>query len=501
MGYAIRKEDMYDQGWRLNNLYKIKTKAGRVEPFRMNWAQQQMFEGMWYNNLVLKVRQIGSTTFWCLFGLDSAVFNPAYSVGINAHEREAAEDIFDRNIKFPYENLPESVRQTVPDSRDNIRQLKFSNDSMVVVGTSLRGGTYQLAIITEFGKTCAKFPAKAKEIVTGTLEAVGQGNVTVIESTAEGNEGYFYEYCQAAKALQDAGKKLTKADYRLHFLPWMHEPAYQLSGADTQATVIDASDNEYFDKIQDETGVSITPNQRAWYVKKKERLGPDVKREYPSTPGEAFEQSTEGTYYGHQIAVIRQRGQIGKLPIEPSVPINTYWDLGIDDFTAIWLHQHVGNRHHFVRYIENNGEPLQYYVNLLWEYKQQGYVFGKHYMPHDAANRRMNIGDTKSIEQHAVDLGLMPIAIINTNDLLAGIMETRNKLLTSWFDEEGCRRGIRRLENYRKEWNDRLATYHSRPRHDDNSHGADAMRIFAQGYRPLSGLDSDDYIPDAVNEY
>ena len=425
-------------------------------PFYMNWAQQQMFEDLWYNNLILKVRQIGSTSFWGIFGLDSALFNPGYAVGINAHERVAAGDIFERVIKFPYENLPGALKATVRSSKDNIRQLNFSNESSVVVGTSLRSGTYQLAIITEFGKTCAKFPAKAKEIITGTLEAVGQGNITVIESTAEGNEGYFYEYCQQARSMQDAKKKLTKADYRLHFLAWMYEPSYRLSDADTKATVIDAPDHQYFDKIQAELGIIIDNNQRTWYVKKKERLGPDVKREYPSTPGEAFEQSTEGTYYGHQISVIRQRGQIGKIPVEPSVPINTYWDLGVDDFTAIWLHQHVGNHHHFIAYIENNGEPLQHYVNELWKYKEKGYVFGKHYMPHDAANRRMNIGDTKSIEQHAIDLGLMPITIVNTSDLLAGIVEARNKLLVSWFDEENCQLGIRRLENYRKEWNERL---------------------------------------------
>ena len=37
--------------------------------------------------------------------------------------------------------------------------------------------------------------------------------------------------------------------------------------------------------------------QMAWYVKKSDTQLEDMKREYPSTPEEAFEATVEGAYY------------------------------------------------------------------------------------------------------------------------------------------------------------------------------------------------------------
>lgn len=45
--------------------------------------------------------------------------------------------------------------------------------------------------------------------------------------------------------------------------------------------------------------------------------------------------------------------------------------------------------------------------------------------------------------------------------------------------------GIQRLEKYRKEWNDRLQAYASKPLHDENSNGADAFQTGAWGKRYL----------------
>ena len=71
---------------------------------------------------------------------------------------------------------------------DNIRELSFSNGSRIAVGTSFRSGTLQFLHISEFGKICAKYPEKAREIVTGAIEALSIDGKLFIESTAEGNE-------------------------------------------------------------------------------------------------------------------------------------------------------------------------------------------------------------------------------------------------------------------------------------------------------------------------
>lgn len=477
---AIRRT-IADQAWRLDNLYFITNKDGKKIPFRMNWAQKAFFDEIHCNNLILKARQLGFSTFINLLQLDTSLFVPNTSCGVIAHNDDAAKELFRDNVKFPYDNLPDGVKSLSPAITDSAHQYRFKNGSSIRVATSMRSGTIQILHVSEFGKICAQFPHRAREIVTGSLETVGAGNLVIIESTAEGNDGYFYDYTQAAKAISDAGKAPGRADYRFFFFPWWKEPTYRL--ADPQ--ILSPSLLEYFGKVEAEIGVKLDQEQRNWYASKRAKLGDDCFREYPSTADEAFNVSIEGAYYIQQISKARQDGRIGKVPIDPRAPINTFWDIGIDDFTAIWVHQHIGKAHHFVGYHEGSGEPLQYYASLILDkYKKPGVVMGSHYFPHDAAKRDPKDGRTYADE--AEKLGLNPLKVVQTPDLLKGIQDVRDGLATAHFDEENCMQGIARLSAYRKDWNDRMGCFSNRPRHDDNSHGADALRMWAQGYKPAS---------------
>ncbi len=64
--------------------------------------------------------------------------------------------------------------------------------------------------------------------MTGSLNTVAEDQVVVVESTAEGREGNFYSMCQEAKKVKESGRKLTKMDFKFHFLSWMDEPSYRL---------------------------------------------------------------------------------------------------------------------------------------------------------------------------------------------------------------------------------------------------------------------------------
>jgi hypothetical protein len=64
---------------------------------------------------------------------------------------------------------------------------------------------------------------------------------------------------------------------------------------------------------------------------------------------------------------------------------------------------------------------------------------------------------------------------------LDSIDAARNILHLCWFDEEKCDLGIQRLENYRKQWDERLGTYKREPLHDENSNGSDAFQGLAMG--------------------
>ena len=293
---AIEKAEklLADPLWRLNNLYWIIDKSGNKVLFQLNWAQKQLYSEMWYCNLILKARQTGISTFVCLLFLDRCLFNSNLHAGIIAHTREDAEVMF-RRVKFAYDSLPAELKAIRSVNTDNARELQLSNGSTLRVGTSMRSSTLQLLHISEFGKICAKFPDKAREIVTGSLNALAPGQYVFIESTAEGREGYFYQMCKEAQAIKDSGKKLSALDFRFHFFPWWGHKDYRI---DSQDLAVPEHLSSYFNALESQINGKLESEQRAWYVKRALTQGEDMKREFPSTSDEAFEASNEGLYYG-----------------------------------------------------------------------------------------------------------------------------------------------------------------------------------------------------------
>jgi len=474
-------ERLGERRWRLENLYWIRDKAGRKVRFRMNRAQADLFDGMHYLNLILKARQLGFTTFLQLYMLDACLFNSNTNAGTIAHTLDDAIEIFDHKIKFAYDTLPDGLKAARPARRDSARKLGFDNGSSIRVGTSLRSGTYQYLHVSEFGKICATAPAKAREIRTGALNTVQAGQVIWIESTAEGQEGDFYALIQRARAHAAEGRALTPLDFKFFFFAWHQDPGYRI---DPDGVACTPALNRYFARLSADHGVRLDAAQKAWYAKKAESQGDDMGREFPSTPDEAFAAAVEGSYYAGAMARARADGRIGRVPFEPTVPVNTFWDLGIVDETAIWFHQRVGLENRFIGYLAARGEGLVHHAGELRRLQdEKGWLFGTHYLPHDVEARSLATGRIRRSTLEG--LGVNPVRTVPRSDTVAEDIEgVRGALASCWFDAAGCADGIKALDNYRREFDPKLGTFKNRPRHDWASHGADAFRTFAMGYRP-----------------
>ncbi|MCR9215298.1 MAG: terminase [Proteobacteria bacterium] len=477
MQEQISDEDLElftDQKWRLNNLYTIQDEQGNRIPFRMNETQNHFYDNQHGKDIILKARQMGFTTLIQLIELDECIFLDDRNAGVIAHNREDAEDFFTKKIKFAYENMDAPLKSGIAAKQDSAKQLSFDNGSSIRVGTSLRSGTYQLLHISELGKISAKYPEKAKEIKSGALNTVHEGSKVWIESTAEGTEGEFFDMCQKARKLNDSGAELTRMDFKFHFYPWYKEPRYVLAGDIS----IPSTMQEYFTALEDEQGIQLTQEQKNWYFKKSEEQGDDMKREFPSTPDEAFEASIEGAYFAKQMQTVRKNGQICSVPYEASLPVNTFWDLGMGDNMTIWFHQRVGLENRFIDYYEFSGEGFGYYKKML---DDKGYVYGTHYGPHDLEVR--NLGkEATTRKQIAADLGIKFEVVKRVSVKLAAIDAARGKLPSCWFDEVKCAQGVRHLDNYRKEFDDKHGIFRDKPRHDEASHGADSFMTFATGF-------------------
>jgi len=495
------QKNLSDQKWRLNNLYKIKDKKGKVTTFKMNKPQEQLFDTMHYRNVILKARQLGFTTFIDLFILDICLFNPTIRAGIIAHHMDDAKAIFEEKIKFPYDNLDPQLRQAIPATTDRANAIKFANGSDIRVSTSFRSGTLQYLHVSEFGKIAAKFPDKAEEIITGAMEAVPLEGMIFVESTAEGRDGAFYRMSTDAKKLKDGKKNLTNLDFKFYFFPWWADPAYIM---DPGGVVMTTENFDYFRDLEGR-GIVLTQEQKAWWIKKYAILGDKMFRENPSYPEEAFKASIKGAYYGVTVSDLRRRGRIGDVPYEKGFPVDTFWDLGMNDSMAIWFMQTIGRERRVIDYYANKGEGLAHYAKIL---KDKEYSYGTHYMPHDANVRELGTGKKRA--DVAMELGIQPISMVprpkNSDQLLDQIEETRNFISTCWFDEAKCdsgdQSGLKCLENYRREWDEKLVDFRSTPLHNWACHGADAFRTGAVGHRPSDeGYGGDQLDPDPVPDY
>lgn len=435
----------------------------------MNWAQKALYDGLWYCNIVLKARQLGISTFVSLLYLDRCLFNSHCSAGIIAHTKEDAEMLF-RRVKFAYDNLAPELQSVRTVNTDNARELQFNNGSLLRVGTSMRGSTLQYLHISEFGKICAHNPEKAREIVTGSLNAIAAGQHIIIESTAEGRSGAFYEMCKQSQAMQDAKSPITNQDYKFWFFPWWKHPDYTLN---PDGVPIPQDLREYFVSLEQNEKIILSPGQKAWYAKKFLTQSLDMKREYPSTANEAFEVANEGLYYGALMSRARSEGRIRKVYYEESLPVFTAFDLGFSDSTAIWFYQIAGQEIHLLEYVEDSGKPLTYYLKLL---KDRPYNYGKHFAPHDIAVHEYIHGSSRIevAREHGINFTQVPKL-----SPIEGIDAVRNILNRCVFDQEKCAVGIRMLESYKRAWDDKNGCWKEDAVHSEASHGADSFRYLA----------------------
>lgn len=193
----------------------------------------------------------------------------------------------------------------------------------------------------------------------------------------------------------------------------------------------------------------------------------------------SFDATIEGAYYAAEMTDAQASGRICKLPIDPSAKVNTAWDIGIDDATAIWFFQDVARERRLIDYLEVSGEGLPSIAKRL---DAKNYRYGRHIMPHDADAREKGSGT--SYREQFESLGFRDVEInAQTEDLIGDIGHTRMHIAGCWFDEDRCAIGIEHLKQYRREWDGKRQTWRERPYHDKTSHAADAFRELAVSRR------------------
>ena len=205
----------------------------------------------------------------------------------------------------------------------------------------------------------------------------------------------------------------------------------------------------------------------------------------------SFTAAITGAYWGKQLAELEGKKRIGKVPFDPALQVDTFWDLGVDDTTTIWFVQQVRQEVRIIDYVEETGQGIAHFAKLLKLDHRAEYAYREHNWPHDGNSRDFSTGTERSTT--ARGLGIRPLIVHERYDVADSIDAARRLLSRCWFDYERCTvylkgdkgaRGLESLKNYQKKWDAKNKTYLPTPLHNWSSHGADGFRLMGMALKP-----------------
>ena len=232
-------------------------------------------------------------------------------------------------------------------------------------------------------------------------------------------------------------------------------------------------------------------------------LREEMEHDYDTDPemaehvwGGGYELISERSYYARHLKELEDAGRVGAYPYDPALPVDTAWDLGVHDYTAIWFIQSDGQNVYVIDFWETQNDgarqvvedalpeytknPTQKYARLSELGRPRSYAYGTHYLPHDIRVRDWGAG-AKERTRVLVDLGI-PLASIGVGvqtDPADRVQAVRALLPVVHFnDTPRVRHGLTRLRRYSRRWNEALGTY-TGPLKDGNDHAADAFGEYA----------------------
>ena len=187
-----------------------------------------------------------------------------------------------------------------------------------------------------------------------------------------------------------------------------------------------------------------------------------------------------GGIYTKEMAQAEQDGRIANIPFNNDFFVWTFWDIGMDDATAIWFVQFVGDEIHLIDYYQNNNQSALHYLEVLKKKQQEyGYRYNKLVLPHDGRVREWTNGRSRAetLEQQG-----FKTEVVKASSIADGINACKLIFSKCWFDKVKCEEGISALSNYHRKENPIAMTYSNEPEHDWTSHGADSFRLMGVSY-------------------
>jgi phage terminase large subunit len=189
-----------------------------------------------------------------------------------------------------------------------------------------------------------------------------------------------------------------------------------------------------------------------------------------------WEAAIPGAYYAEELRLVDVQRRITHCPYDPTYPVYTAWDLGVNDATAIWFFQCIGRQICLLSYYEASGYGAPHYAEYLASQPYQGHYRG-HLLPHDGGHHEWGTGERREVTLQRLVQG--EVYVQQRPGLDTSINSVRVLFPRLVFDQDGCERGIEALRNYHHRWDTQRKVFLSMPEHNWACHGADALRTLA----------------------
>ena len=195
--------------------------------------------------------------------------------------------------------------------------------------------------------------------------------------------------------------------------------------------------------------------------------------------------SVEGAIYADELREATEKGRIMTVPYDQSKVVNTYWDLGHSDQTAIWFIQQTGFEYRVLECYSNSHKNLKHYLDEL---QDRQYTYGTHYLPHDA--KAQQLAADKTVEQQVRDV-LKNVSVVRQGRIQDGIQQVRLIFPHCYFDKEKTADGLSAMRRYAYDKDPETGRISRNPKHDIWSHYADAFRTFSMAPREYESYGED----------
>lgn len=212
--------------------------------------------------------------------------------------------------------------------------------------------------------------------------------------------------------------------------------------------------------------------------------------QYQQEPDEAF---LEGLIYRQHIEKMIEGGRaLDFIPVEASLPVETYWDLGINDNMTIWLVQRRGHELRLIAFYQNHDKGMEHYINWLHDFRDKfGIRWGTHHGPHDLAVRELSSGRSRA--DTAKTMGITFKTVDRPQLKRDAINASLSLFPTLWIDTKRCetdclakpgentwrpgRGGWSALNKYQRVYDGELEVFSKEPLHNWASHPCDGFQL------------------------